>query len=186
MKTPKFFTLTRLISIAVMTALAVFGRIAFAAIPNFKPTLAIVILAGMALGSASGGVVGAMAALLSNFYFGQGIWTPVQMFAMAICGILAGLLTKCKFLKKLWEILLFGLMSAFLYGMIMDTWHVLCFVRPLQKSAVLTALLASIPFNATHALATVLFLGLFAMPFLRRLERILEKYGDLEPTPDRP
>lgn len=176
----RFFTLTRLISVAVMTALAVFGRIAFAAIPNFKPTLAIVILSGIAFGPGSGFLTGALAALLSNFYFGQGIWTPMQMLAMALCGLLAGLLTKCKFLSKLWEIVAFGLFCAYLYGMIMDTWHILLFVRPLSKTAVLASLSASVLFNASHALATVLTLLLLAMPFLRITERIRNKYMDLE------
>ena len=180
MKTRKFFTLTRLVSVAVMTAFATFGRIAFAAIPNFKPTLAIVILSGMALGPLSGGLVGALSALISNFYFGQGLWTPVQMLAMGLCGALAGLLTKCKFLTKLYQIVAFGLFSAFLYGMILDTWHILCFVRPLTKAAVFASLIGSLFFNLSHAAATALFLWLLAMPFLRRLRRILQKYGELE------
>lgn len=181
MQKRKFFTLTRLISVAVMTAMGVFGRIAFAAIPNFKPTLAIVILSGIAFGPASGGLVGALSTLISNFYFGQGLWTPVQMFAMGLCGCFAGLLTKCKFLRNLWEIVAFGLFSAFLYGMILDTWHVLCFVRPFNKTTVLASLSASVVFNLSHAFATVLFLLLLAMPFLRRMRRILQKYGELEP-----
>ena len=66
-KTKGFFTLTRMVSVSVMTAFAVFGRIAFAAIPNFKPTTAIVILSGLAFGPATGFLTGA----LSDKAFGR-------------------------------------------------------------------------------------------------------------------
>lgn len=176
----RFFTLSRTVCTAVMTALAVFGRIAFAAIPNFKPTTAIVILAGTAFGPGVGALTGALAALLSNFTFGQGIWTPVQMLAWGLVGLLSGLLTKCKFLDKLWKIIAFGLFSTLLYGMILDTWHILVYVRPLEKAAILASLAASAAFNAVHAFSTVLFLLFLAMPFLRRSARIRLKYMDLD------
>ena len=63
--------------VAALAALAIAGRIAFAAFPNVKPTTDIVIFAGYALGGAPGFAVGALAALVSNFWFGQGPWTPV-------------------------------------------------------------------------------------------------------------
>lgn len=132
----KFFTLPRMVSVSVMTAFAVFGRIAFAPIPNFKPTTAIVILSGLAFGPASGFLTGALSALLSNFYFGQGLWTPVQMLAWGLIGFLSGLLTNCKFRDKLWKIVLFGLFCAALYGMILDTWNLIFFVRPLHEPMV--------------------------------------------------
>lgn len=176
----KFFTLPRMVSVSVMTAFAVFGRIAFASIPNFKPTTAIVILSGLAFGPASGFLTGTLAALLSNFYFGQGLWTPVQMLAWGMIGLLSGLLTNCKFRDKLWKIVLFGLFCAALYGMILDIWNLFFFVRPLNSAAVMTALGASVLFNLTHMGSTVLFLAFLAMPFLRRAERIRRKYMDLD------
>src|ERR1700712_6027823 len=78
--------------VAALAALAIAGRIAFAAFPNVKPTTDIVIFAGYALGAAPGFAVGALTALVSNFWFGQGVWTPWQMAAWGLCGILgAGL-----------------------------------------------------------------------------------------------
>ena len=176
----RFFTLSRTVCIAVMTTLAVFGRIAFAAVPNFKPTTAIVILAGAAFGPGVGMLTGALAAFLSNFTFGQGLWTPVQMFAWGLVGLLSGLLTKCKFLDKLWKITAFGLFSALLYGMILDTWHILLYVRPLEQNAVFAALAASVAFNTVHAFSTVLFLLFLSMPFLRRCARIRQNYMELD------
>lgn len=179
-KSKRFFTLTRMVSVSVMTAFAVFGRIAFAAIPNFKPTTAVVILSGMAFGPATGFLTGALSALLSNFYFGQGLWTPVQMLAWGLIGFLSGLLTNCKFINKLWKIVAFGLFSALLYGIMLDTWHVLFFVKTYTIEALLATAGASALFNFSHALSTVLFLSFLAMPFLRRAKRIRLKYMDLE------
>ena len=78
--------------VAALAALAIAGRIAFAAIPNVKPTTDIVIFAGYALGAAPGFAVGALAGLVSNFWFGQGPWTPWQMAGWGLCGILGAAL----------------------------------------------------------------------------------------------
>ena len=76
----------------VLAALAAAGRILFAPIPDFKPVSAIAIIAGVAFGRKSGFMVGALAALASNFFFGQGPWTPWQMYAWGVVGYGAGLL----------------------------------------------------------------------------------------------
>src|SRR5450755_656935 len=74
--------------VGTMAAFAALGRIAFAALPNIKPTTDIVLIAGYALGGAPGFAVGALAALTSNFFFGQGPWTPWQMAGWAATGLL--------------------------------------------------------------------------------------------------
>lgn len=76
----------------VLAALAAAGRILFAPIPDFKPVSAIAIIAGVAFGRKSGFMVGALATLASNFFFGQGPWTPWQMYAWGLVGYGAGLL----------------------------------------------------------------------------------------------
>jgi len=78
--------------VATLAAFAALGRIAFAALPNVKPTTDIVLISGYALGPAPGFVVGAVAGLTSNFFFGQGPWTPWQMAAWGVSGLIgAGL-----------------------------------------------------------------------------------------------
>ncbi|HTX32620.1 MAG TPA: prenyltransferase/squalene oxidase repeat-containing protein [Solirubrobacteraceae bacterium] len=78
--------------VATLAAFAALGRIAFAALPNVKPTSDIVLVSGYALGAAPGFVIGALAGLTSNFFFGQGPWTPWQMAAWGATGMLgAGL-----------------------------------------------------------------------------------------------
>ena len=61
-------------------------------VPNVKPTTDIVLIAGYALGGAPGFAVGALAALTSNFFFGQGPWTPWQMAAWGATGVLGAML----------------------------------------------------------------------------------------------
>jgi energy-coupling factor transport system substrate-specific component len=78
--------------VATLAAFAALGRVAFAALPNVKPTTDIVLISGYALGGAPGFMVGALAGLSSNFFFGQGPWTPWQMVAWGATGLIgAGL-----------------------------------------------------------------------------------------------
>ena len=74
----------------VLAALAAAGRILFGPIPDFKPVSAIAIIAGATLGRRNGFMVGALAALTSNFFFGQGVWTPWQMYAWGLVGYVGG------------------------------------------------------------------------------------------------
>ena len=78
--------------VATLAALAALGRVAFAPLPNVKPTTDIVFLAGYVLGGAPGFAVGALAALSSNLVFGQGPWTPWQMVGWGIIGVLGAAL----------------------------------------------------------------------------------------------
>lgn len=83
-----------LVPIAVMAAIAVVGRTVFEIIPlpNFKPCSAIIIITAVAFGPEAGFLTGALTAFVSNFIFGQGPWTPWQMFTWGLVGFLAGIL----------------------------------------------------------------------------------------------
>lgn len=87
--------LRQIMPVVVLAAVAAVGRMLFAPIPDVKPVTAIIIVAGTALGARAGFSVGALAALVSNFYFGQGAWTPLQMYAWGLVGYLAGVLAQC-------------------------------------------------------------------------------------------
>ena len=107
--------------LAVLIALSAAGRLIFAWLPGFKPITALTVIAALWLGKEAGFAVGALAAVLSNFYFGQGPWTPFQMFAWGMLGFLAGLLAKP--LKKSKILLcLFGVAAGLLYSATMDIW----------------------------------------------------------------
>ena len=103
-----------LVLIAVLVALNVAGRAAFFMLPEFKPVVAMTILAGVAFGGETGFLVGAMTMLVSNMLFSQGPWTPWQMFAMGIIGWLAGVLYRKGVLRR-------GRLSLCIYGVIAST-----------------------------------------------------------------
>src|SRR3954464_11233332 len=79
---------------AALAALAVVGRLAFAAIPNVKPTTDIVLFGGYALGAAPGFAVGAVTALVSNVFLSQGPWTVWQMAAWGGVGVLGAAMAR--------------------------------------------------------------------------------------------
>ena len=73
--------------VATLAAVAAAGRVLFAAVPGVQPVTVIVVAAGAALGARAGFATGALAALASNFFLGQGPWTPWQMLGWGACGL---------------------------------------------------------------------------------------------------
>ena len=169
--------LRQIMPTVVLGALAAAGRILFAAFPDVKPVSAICILAGAVFGRRSGFMVGALAALVSNFFFGQGPWTPWQMYAWGMIGYLAGMLADRGLLEKPAVVYSFGFASAFFYGLLLNSWTVVGFVRPLNWETALLTYAAAAPFDLIHAVATVAFLAIVFVPWRRKLERIRAKYG---------
>lgn len=120
----------RMVMIAVMTTIAVLGRLIFGPIPGFKPVSAIVILTGMYMGAESGFLVGSLTAVISNIFFGQGPWTPFQMLTLGTIGMLSGLPGLRDLLKKRGPLVVWGILMGFLYSGIMDIWSVLDLQEP--------------------------------------------------------
>ena len=167
---------TRLIILASMTALSVLGRFIFAPLPFFKPVTAIVVITGMYLGAESGFLCGALSAILSNIMFGQGPWTPFQMFTWGIIGLFAGLMAGI--LKRNRIILsVFGVLAGVLFSFTMDIWTVLWWDGKFSFSRYLTALASAAGVTAVYAVSNVIFLWLLARPLGSKLERIIVKYG---------
>ncbi len=175
-----------LLLIAVMAAIAVVGRWAFFMLPQFKPTTAVVIIAGISLGAEAGFLTGATAGFVSNFLFGQGPWTPWQMFAFGIIGFLAGLLfppsrpRKNKQVHKIALCTYGGLATFVIYGLIMDVSSVINMIGDFDKNVLIAKIISGVSFNLIHAVATITFLFLMAGPMERKLNRIKKKYGILE------
>ena len=162
----------RLILVCVMTALSVVGRF----IPFFKPVTAFSMITGMYLGGEAGFLVGAMAAVISNFYFGQGPWTPFQMFTWGMTGLLAGIFAAP--LKKSKPFLLvMGVLAGFFYSALMDVWTVLWAGGEPSLSAYVAALLTALPHTALYSVSNFIFLFFCAKPFGEKLERVKIKYG---------
>lgn len=177
-----------LLLIAVMAGIAVAGRMAFFMVPQFKPVTAVVIIAGIGLGAEAGFLTGAVSGFVSNFFFGQGPWTPWQMFAYGIIGFLAGILFhRSRWMKKASEsmrrsveCIYGGLATLVIYGLIMDLSSVLNFSSGFSWEMMLAKLLSGLPFNLIHAASTVIFLWILARPMEKKLDRIKKKYGILE------
>lgn len=167
-----------MIVIAVLTALSVLGRFLFAALPGFKPVAAVVILTAVYFGSEAGFLVGALTAFISNIYFGHGPWTPFQMFAWGIIGLIAGLPWIRLMLQKYkWMIVMMGLFAGVLFSLLMDFWTVLSIDSAFNMRRYWTAIGFSLPFMAVYAFSNVIFLFITVKPVGKVLERLKKKYG---------
>ncbi len=166
----------RIVLIAVMTALSTAGRVLFAAIPAFKPMTAVIVMTGMYFGGEAGFLCGALTAVLSNFYFGQGPWTPFQMVSFGVIGMLAGILGKT-LKKNRAALVLYGIFAGILYSGIMDVWTVLWNQPFFRLSAYVAAMSAALPFTVSYAASNVVFLLLMRRPLGMRLARVITKYG---------
>lgn len=171
-----------LVVIAVLCAIAVAGRAAFFMLPQFKPVMAICIIAGIAFGGETGFLVGAMSMLVSNMFFSQGPWTPWQMFAMGVIGFLAGILFRKGLLRRTRaSMATFGLLVAILvYGGIMNPSSALLWSSEINWGVLLTYYISGLPMDIIQGMATALFLWYAGEPMLEKLDRIKVKYGLVE------
>ncbi len=161
----------RMIIAAVMTALAVTGRF----IPLFKPVSALTIISGIWLGGETGFLVGALSALISNIFFGQGPWTPFQMLGWGLTGLIAGLIAP-RLKKSRAALLIYGFVTGIVFSMVMDIWTVM-WSGSFSAEAYTAALLTAVPHTVLYGVSNVLYLLLLARPFGEKLERIRVRYG---------
>lgn len=168
-----------LVTISVLCALAVCGRMIFYMLPQFKPTLAIVIISGVSLGGEVGFLVGAISAFVSNFFFGQGPWTPWQMFAFGAVGFISGILFFNRTIKHKKTIFcIFGfLATVIVYGGIMNPSSVLMSNAAPSLGAILSSYALGFPFDLIHSVSTVIFMYFAVEPMTDKLERIKKIYG---------
>ena len=170
-------SLRQIVPTATLGALAAAGRILFAAIPDFKPVSAICIIAGVVFGRRSGFIVGCLAALVSNFFFGQGAWTPWQMYSWGLIGYLAGVFNDHNFFKHKIVLYSWAFLGPLLYGFILNSWYIVGFVHPITWETALLAYGAGLPLDLIHSIATVIFLAALYEPWGRKLNRVKEKYA---------
>ena len=171
-----------LLTIAVLVAIAVAGRAAFFMVPSFKPVVAVTIISAVCFGAESGFLVGALSMLSSNMLFGQGPWTPWQMFAAGIIGFLAGILFQKGWLKaRKISLCIYGfLATVFIYGGIMNPASLVMTSYAITKRNLLAIYMSGHPVDLVHASATVIFLWIASKPMIEKLERIKVKYGMIE------
>lgn len=166
--------------IASLISIAVVSRAVFYLVPQVKPIGAVVIVSGICLGSKRGYLVGAFSAFISNFIFGQGIWTPFQMVALGLVGFLSGLIFSRVKANKI-NLALVGFVLTFaLYGFIVDLSTVLMLSNSFSLSSALAVYGAGLPFSLAFGLTTSIFLVLFGEAFIKKINRIKTKYGVCE------
>ena len=161
----------KVVLISIFTALAIVGRF----IPIVKPVVAIIIIGGIYLGAESGFAIGAFAALMSNFSFGQGPWTPFQMLGWGLIGLIAGLCSK-PFRKHRIAVYIYGAVCGVFYSVLMDIWTALWYESNEFWSLYITAVIDAIPYTIVYTVSNILFLILLLKPFGRKLERVKVKY----------
>lgn len=164
--------------LAVMISLTILSRMMFAFTPGFKPVFAMVIICGMCFGAESGFLCGSMSAFLSNFFFGQGPWTPFQMAATGLIGAFAGYLNKRKWLEKYKYVLfLFALFCGIFYSMFMDIWTCTGYGDSFLWSRYIATCITSIPTTITYCVSNIIFLLILTPVLLKKLNRVKYKYG---------
>ena len=170
-----------LVVIAVMCASAIVARTAIP-IPHFKAIFAVIMLSGIAFGPEAGFMVGAISAFASNFFYGQGAYTPWQMMAYGAGGMLAGFLfAKGRLPQKPWVMAVFGFFATILWvGPLLDCSHIFLMLSAINRDSVLAALISGFPVNLSQAICTVLIMLLFGRALLDKLDRVKTKYGMME------
>lgn len=172
-----------LVTIAVMAALAVAGRVAIP-VPNFKAITGIVMLAGIAFGPQAGFMTGAISAFASNFFYAQGPWTPWQMLAYGMGGFLAGLCFRKRVRNPRLDLLLqtvFGFAGVMLLvGPLLDACTIFTMSSSLSWKFAIAVLAAGLPHNLIHAGSCAVTVLLLSRPLLTKLDRLKTKYGMLK------
>jgi len=160
-------------AVASLAALATLGRIAFAPLPNVKPTTDIVLIAGYALGGPPGFAVGAVAALVSNIVFGQGPWTPWQMLAWGLVGLLGAVIGRRGRRRPLPRLAMALICAAagFAYGLVLNfsTWVTFTGQHTLAQFLVIEG--EAFPFDLAHAIGNFVFFIAFGPVLIRVLGR---------------
>ena len=161
--------------IAMLGTISAVSRVPFVVIPNVQPCTYMIICSGYVFGPVAGFMVGAITALVSNFFLGQGPWTLYQMFAWGLAGVSAAYLKRFD-LGKAW-LIIFGAIWGYLYGWIMNTWFWASFIYPLTFRTFLTYQLTSIWFDTFHALGNAIFLGAFGPKTIAILQRFKMRFS---------
>lgn len=156
--------------IAAMSALAGLGRVPFAMLPSVQPTTFLVIMSGAVFGGRVGFFVGATAALVSNFFLGQGPWTPWQMLAWGLVGITASLFCRRDAMRKPLPMAIFGAAWGFLFGWITNLSYWLTFIYPLTLKSYLATYVLSFKFDLAHSLTNFFLCLLLSAPCFKIMQ----------------
>ena len=139
-------------------------------------------IVGIALGPEPGFLVGAVAALVSNYFRGQGPHTPWQMLAYGVCAMLAGFLfARGRLPRKPLVMGIVGFVSiVVLIGPILDTCSLFLMSVSVSYGNAAAIYGYGLTVNISQGISTFLVLFLLGNPLLGKIRRIQHKYGMLE------
>ncbi|NMM63407.1 ECF transporter S component [Clostridium sp. P21] len=157
--------------IATLSAFAAVSRMAFAPIPNVKPVTFLVALSGFVFGPYEGFLIGSTTAFLSNIFFGQGPWTPWQMFSWGLVGILSGIWGKRGKGVSAVTFSIVCFVFGFMFDWIMNVWYVSAFIKPISIKSIIGAYIAGLTFDILHGGGSFIFSIIFYDSFLPVLKR---------------
>ncbi len=158
-------------TISILGAISAASRIPFAMVPSVQPCSFIIMVTGYTLGSYAGFMVGIETALLSNFFLGQGAWTPWQMLAWGIAGLIGSAMKAVPKKFRIYTFMLVGFLYGYLFGLITNIWYWLAFIYPHTWQSFLMVESLSLWFDTLHGVGNVIFIDLFADRFIKILER---------------
>lgn len=141
----------KLTLLAFLATLGVVGRNLFAFLPNVQPVTSLIIICGLILGPGSAILLAVLITFLSNMTLGMGIWAIWQIISWGIIGLISGLLGKYFNKIPLYIIVIFSIISGYLYGFIISltTYQV--------TGKFLPYYLAGLPFDTNHAISNAVF-----------------------------
>ncbi len=170
---------SEIVILAIMTALAVAARSIMMFLPQMKPTAAVIIVTAMAFGPNCGFLSGVLSMFLSNFIFGQGMFTPFQMLGMGLVGFFSGLIfyKRKKLCNKYAVSITGGLLTFLVYGICVDTCSVLMLSGSFTLNSIISIFLSGISFNVIHGITTALILFFITAPMNEKFSRLRIKYG---------
>lgn len=165
--------------LAIMIALTTLARTLFILFPSFKPVSALVIIMAVVFGKQDGFLCGSLSALISDFVFGIGPWTPFQMLAWGLIGYLAGMFCHQLYQNK-WLLYSYGAVAGIFFSMIMDLWSVLAIDNSFNLSRYLFTVIAALPVTITYIVSNIIFIFVFKDAMFKILQRVKIKYGIME------
>ncbi len=170
--------------IASFIALAFVGRAVFFMTPFFKPVSAIVITAGITMGGVPGFIVGALSMLISDFVYGLGPWTLLQMLGMGLVGFVAGVMTRWNMMpdKRLFLCITGFIITVVVYGGTVNASSFLLGYYDVSWEMIMAVYLSGIPADIVHGISTFIFLWIGAATMFRGMRRIKKLYGVFLPN----
>ena len=142
--------------------------------PGFKPVTAVVIIAGMYLGTEAGFYCGALTALVTNFYFGQGMYTPFQMLTWGLIGVISALIGELLRKNKA-VLMIYGVFAGVIFSLLMDIYTVIWTFGTFKWSYYLITISTSFTFTIIYAVSNVIFLLALAVPLGKKIEHAYQK-----------